>query len=349
MEVATILNQTTAQTYYAQFDAPETVEIYMPEGVLDIPTYMYNQFIIEGENADYTVHLHFNATIKTTRIDYSSDIDWQKSWIQPAGGAQLSLADAQTDVVYYGDAFKAAKLEATVKDVQDVDYHIVIFTNCGRNYGTFEEETYNNGKRHLEASWDGMKFSFGDNNHLEEIYLRGDNYLRYYHMSSNPYDVLHIQLQFFPDPTKPGKIPTGVYPINGTQADGTVLLGRRQAEIQGRSARSSDRSRTGCLSQHYLRFSVFRHSSESGTKRQFRTLPRKAAYKKIPHHHICLRSSRRHARHVVSRKTVPHHRRWPSQIRCASRGRPRSVEMGPPTDHHRAHSLPVPAVCAGDL
>lgn len=263
VDEATILNQTAAQTYYAQFgegddnggqggeggddnpqDDTDLGNIKMTRGVLDMPTYY--SFAILGENEKVTVRLHFSTMLKINTTNYLNNLtyDIANSYIQPAGGEKRQIASASLATVeYLGDSFRAAHLVATVEDTEGNTYNIDIYTNEELNYATFEDVTgYLNANSTgiIETSWRTCHpFSVygSENNHIQRLITHPayDNLLYTYYSKqggSDPcYEVKHIQLQFFPDKTKPGKIPTGVYPINSTLSTGSVLIGSVPSSI----------------------------------------------------------------------------------------------------------------------
>ncbi len=263
VNTATILQQTTAQTYYAQFgeggddnggeggeggdnpqddDDTDLGNIKMTRGTLDFPT--YNSFAIEGENKAVKVRLYFNTKLTTSKTNYLSSFDASQSYILPAGGTQRQIASASVaNVEYLGDAYRAAHLVATVTDTEGNAYNIDIYSNEELNYATFEDvRGYLNYSQTgiIETSWrtcHPFNVYGSENNHIERLIAHPayDNLLYTYHSKgggSNPsYEVMHIQLQFFPDKTKPGKIPTGVYPINSTLSTGSVLIGSVPSSI----------------------------------------------------------------------------------------------------------------------
>ncbi|MBR1516360.1 MAG: InlB B-repeat-containing protein [Paludibacteraceae bacterium] len=255
VEEATILNQTTAQTYYAQFgdgddnggdnpqdgDDTDLSNIKMSRGVLDMPTYY--SFAIWGENKNVTVRLHFNTYLTTNNTNYLNNLtyDIANSYIQPAGGEKRQIASAsQAKVEYLGDAYRAAHLTAKVTDTDGNDYNIDIFTNEELNAATYEDVIGTNYKSIVETSWrtcNPFHIYGTQNNEMDRLIYRnvnGRHILYTYHMDGGVnlyYEVLHVQIELFPDASKPGNIPTGIYPINATQETGTAFIGRCPSDI----------------------------------------------------------------------------------------------------------------------
>ena len=228
----TITVGSTAATYTAQFDAMDEIDITMTEGTLDFPTYAKNSFAIIGENDQVEVRLYFGAAISTGNHLANLSTDVANSYIQPAGESKRQIASATVaTVTYAGELFRAAHLVAKVTDTQGRKYNIDIYTNYCINYATFEEDyTYKYYSSYLptESSWlNGRSFEYGEDNYIGTMVIRPGNIMRYFlgQAGSDVYDYCQIQLQFYPDNTKPGTIPTGVYPINSTQAPGTVYIG----------------------------------------------------------------------------------------------------------------------------
>ncbi len=240
VDETTILSQTTAQTYYAQFEDIDLSNITMTTGTLDFPTY-YNTFAIEGESELVKVRLYFNANLTTTKTNYLTSFDPSNSYIQPIGGAARTIASASVaNVTYLGDAYRAAHIVATVTDTEGRNYNIDIFTNEELNYATYEDVIGTNYNSIVETSWrtcNPFHIYGTENNEMDRLIYRnvnGRHILYTYHMDGGVnvyYEVLHVQLELFPDPTKPGNIPTGIYPINATQAIGTAFIGKCPSDI----------------------------------------------------------------------------------------------------------------------
>ena len=258
VDEATILNQTTAQTYYAQFgeggddggegggdnpqddDDTDLGNIKMTRGTLDFPTY-YNSFAIEGENKAVKVRLYFNANLTTSKTDYLSSFDASKSYILPAGGTQRQIASASVaKVEYLGGAYRAAHLVATVTDTEGNIYNVDIFTNEELNYATYDDVIGTNYNYKVETSWrtcNPFHIYGTENNEMDRLIYRNPNgrhILYTFHGDYGVnlyYEVLHVQIELFPDASKPGKIPTGIYPINATQEVGTAFIGRCPDDI----------------------------------------------------------------------------------------------------------------------
>jgi hypothetical protein len=233
----TITVGSTAATYTAQFDAMDEIDITMTTGVLDFPTYAKNSFAIIGENEQVEVRLYFGAAISTGNHLANLSTDLANSYIQPAGENKRQIASATlATVTYYGNTFRAARLVAKVTDTDGRKYNIDIYTNYCINYATFEEDfryTYYSSTLPTESSWvNGRSFEYGEDNYIGEMVIRPGNIMRYFlgQSGSEVYDWCQIQLQFYPDNTKTGTIPTGVYPINSTQAPGTVYIGAIPAD-----------------------------------------------------------------------------------------------------------------------
>ncbi len=257
VEEATILNQTTAQTYYAQFgdgddnggeggddnpqDDTDLSNIKMSRGVLDMPTYY--SFAILGENEQVTVRLHFSTMLKINTTNYLNNLtyDIADSYIQPAGGEKRQIASASlAKVEYLGDAYRAAHLTAKVTDTDGNDYNIDIFTNEELNAATYEDVYGTNYNFQVETSWrtcNPFHIYGTENNEMERLIYRnyqGRHLLYTYHGDYGVnlyYEVLHVQIELFPDASKPGNIPTGIYPINATQEVGTAFIGRCPDDI----------------------------------------------------------------------------------------------------------------------
>ncbi len=243
----TITVGSTAATYTAQFSAMDEIDITMTEGTLDFPTYAKNSFAIIGENGQVEVRLHFGAAISTGNHLANLSTDLANSYIQPAGESKRQIASATVaTVTYAGELFRAAHLVAKVTDTQGRKYNIDIYTNYCINYATFQEDyrynsNYNAG--YTESSWmSGRSFEYGENNHINYIGIPSlvhTNVLRFFTMTSSPYDVCHIWLQFNPLTTGEGKIPTGVYPINSTGLPGTVYVGSIPQNYQYQTERQT--------------------------------------------------------------------------------------------------------------
>lgn len=258
VDKATILQQTTAQTYYAQFgeggdeggegggdnpqDDTDLSNIKMSRGVLDMPTYY--SFAILGENEKVTVRLHFSTMLKTNTTNYLNNLtyDIANTYIQPAGGEKRQIASASlAKVEYLGDAYRAAHLTAKVTDTDGNDYNIDIFTNEELNAATYEDVIGTNYSFKVETSWrtcNPFHIYGTENNEMDRLFYRnyqGRHLLYTYHSKgggSNPgYEVLHVQIELFPDASKPGSIPTGIYPINATQETGTAFIGKCPSDI----------------------------------------------------------------------------------------------------------------------
>lgn len=242
VEEATILSQTTAQTYYAQFEGGD-INFTETRGVLDMPTYY--SFAILGENDEMTVRLHFNTALTTSNTNYLSSLSYDvaNSYIQPAGMEKRQIASATlAKVEYLGDAYRAAHLVAKVTDTEGITFNIDIFTNEELNLATYDDiygTTYN--KIKVETSWrtcNPFKIYGTENNEIDYLIYRqnsGRHLLYTYHSKgggSNPsYEVLHVQIELFPDASKPGNIPTGIYPINATGETGTAFIGVLPSDI----------------------------------------------------------------------------------------------------------------------
>ena len=258
VDKAVILQQTTAQTYYAQFgeggddggegggdnpqDDTDLSNIKMSRGVLDMPTYY--SFAILGENEKVTVRLHFSTMLKTNTTNYLNNLtyDIANTYIQPAGGEKRQIASASlAKVEYLGDAYRAAHLTAKVTDTDGNDYNIDIFTNEELNAATYEDVIGTNYSFKVETSWrtcNPFHIYGTENNEMNRLFYRnyqGRHLLYTYHSKgggSNPgYEVLHVQIELFPDASKPGSIPTGIYPINATQETGTAFIGKCPSDI----------------------------------------------------------------------------------------------------------------------
>ncbi|MBP5477078.1 MAG: InlB B-repeat-containing protein, partial [Paludibacteraceae bacterium] len=228
----TITVGSTAATYTAQFSAMDEIDITMTEGTLDFPTYAKNSFAVIGENDQVEVRLYFGAAISSGNHLANLSTDIANSYILPDGEEKRQIASATlATVTYFGETFRAARLVAKVTDTDGRKYNIDIYTNYCINYATFEEDyTYKYYSSYLptESSWvNGRSFEYGEDNYIGTMVIRPGNIMRYFlsQAGSDIYDVCQIQLQFYPDNTKPGTIPTGVYPINSTQAPGTVYIG----------------------------------------------------------------------------------------------------------------------------
>ncbi|MCR4663756.1 MAG: InlB B-repeat-containing protein, partial [Paludibacteraceae bacterium] len=225
---------TEAKTYTAEFDEQTHIVFHQTEGTLDFPTYAKNTFAIIGETDDVTFRLYFGTTLTTGTTNYLSSLslDAAQSYIQPTVGAKRTIASATVaNVTYAGELFRAAHLVASLTDTEGRTYDVDIYTNYCINYATFEEDyTYKYYSSYLptESSWlNGRSFEYGEDNYIGTMVIRPGNIMRYFlgQAGSDVYDYCQIQLQFYPDNTKPGTIPTGVYPINSTQAPGTVYIG----------------------------------------------------------------------------------------------------------------------------
>ena len=226
---------TEPKTYTAQFNEQTHIVFHLTEGTLDFPTYAKNTFAVIGETDEVTFRLYFGTTLTTGKTNYLSNLslDAEQSYIQPAVGAKRTIASATVaNVTYAGELFRAAHLVASLTDTEGRTYDVDIYTNYCINYATFQEDyrynsNYNAG--YTESSWmSGRSFEYGEDNHISYIGIPSTvhtNVLRFYTMTSNPYDVCHIWLQFNPLTEGEGRIPTGVYPINSTGLPGTVYVG----------------------------------------------------------------------------------------------------------------------------
>ncbi|MBR1922908.1 MAG: InlB B-repeat-containing protein [Paludibacteraceae bacterium] len=242
-----VVTVTEAKTYTAQFSEQTNIVFHQTTGVLDFPTYAKNTFAIIGETDDVTFRLYFNTTLTTNKTDYLSNLslDASQSYIQPTVGAKRTIASATVaNVTYAGELFRAAHLTAMLTDTEGRTYDVDIYTNYCINYATFQEDytyKYDNSYIPTESSWvNGRSFEYGEENYIGEMVIRPGNIMRYF-LGSGGYDIYdycQIQLQFYPDNTKTGTIPTGVYPINSTQAPGTVYIGAIPADRLTRQSNS---------------------------------------------------------------------------------------------------------------
>ncbi len=166
VNTATILQQTTAQTYYAQFgeggddnggeggeggDNPQdlqTYNIYRSTGVLDFPQYTSysrtSKFAVIIEKDGMTIRLQFNGDITTAGTDYkdfAANLSTADSYIELKDGTRRAVYSAQkAQLFYYGDYLRAAHLKATVLDEAARTYNIEVYTNELLNYATFEQD-----------------------------------------------------------------------------------------------------------------------------------------------------------------------------------------------------------------
>ena len=268
VDKATILQQTTAQTYYAQFgeggddggegggDNPEdetTYNIYRSTGVLDFPQYttfsMTSKFAVIIEKDGMTIRLQFNGNISDAIVEYkdfAANLSPADSYVELKDGTQRAITSAQkAQLLYYGDYVRAAHLKATVFDADGRTYNIEVYTNELLNYATFKEDyryEYYKTTLPIESSWvNGRKFQYNETNHLPNNFVvDGTNKTwRYFFGSSNPFDYCQILINFVVANGEAG-IPTGYYPINSTLKPGTVFIGSIPCGTNAEIARSNN-------------------------------------------------------------------------------------------------------------
>ncbi len=231
-----VVTVTEAKTYTAEFDEQTHIVFHKTTGVLDFPTYAKNTFAVIGETDDVTFRLYFNTAISTNKTDYLSNLslDASQSYIQPTVGAKRTIASATVaNVEYFGNQIRAAHLTAMLTDTEGRTYDVDIYTNEMINYATYQEDyTYKYYSSYLstESSWVSGRtlFKAGEENNFP-LNIVNANYhtLGYWYSiaGSSAYDIINIKLQFITDESKPGVVPTGVYPINSTQQPGTAFIG----------------------------------------------------------------------------------------------------------------------------
>ena len=276
VDEATILNQTTAQTYYAQFgeggddnggeggeggDNPQdlqTYNIYRSTGVLDFPQYTSysrtSKFAVIIEKDGMTIRLQFNGDITTAGTDYkdfAANLSTADSYIELSDGTRRAVYTAQkAQLFYYGDYLRAAHLKATVLDEAARTYNIEVYTNELLNYATFEQDyryAYYKTTLPIESSWvNGRKFQYNETNHLpgDEYHAELNEtykYWRYFYGSSSPFDYCQILINFVVANGEAG-IPTGYYPINSTMKPGTVFIGSIPCGDNAEIARSNNKN-----------------------------------------------------------------------------------------------------------
>ncbi len=268
VDKATILQQTTAQTYYAQFgeggddggegggDNPEdetTYNIYRSTGVLDFPQYttfsQTSKFAVIIEKDGMTIRLQFDGNISDAIVDYkdfAANLSPADSYVELKDGTQRAVTSAQkAQLLYYGDYVRAAHLKATVYDADGRTYNIEVYTNELLNYATFKEDyryEYYKTTLPIESSWvNGRKFQYNETNHLPNNFVvDGTNKTwRYFFGSSNPFDYCQILINFVVANGEAG-IPTGYYPINSTLKPGTVFIGSIPCGTNAEIARSNN-------------------------------------------------------------------------------------------------------------
>jgi uncharacterized repeat protein (TIGR02543 family) len=268
VEKATILNQTTAQTYYAQFgdggddggegDDQMSYTLNLSTGVLDFPqytTYSYtSKFAVIGETDNMTIRLQFNGNILQAVSDYkdfATALSAADSYVELKDGTRRTINYAQkASLLYYGDLLRAAHLIATVYDEEDRTYNIEIYTNELLNYATFEEDyryKYYSSTLPIESGWvNGRKFQYNETNHMPSDEYHAElnetyKYWRYFYGMSSPFDYCQILINFVVDESKTG-IPTGYYPINSTLKPGTVFIGSIPCGDNAEIARSNNKN-----------------------------------------------------------------------------------------------------------
>ncbi len=231
-----VVTVTEAKTYTAEFDEQTHIVFHKTTGVLDFPTYAKNTFAVIGETDDVTFRLYFNTAISTNKTDYLANLslDASQSYIQPTVGAKRTIASATVaNVEYFGNQIRAAHLTAMLTDTEGRTYDVDIYTNEMINYATYQEDyTYKYYSSYLstESSWVSGRtlFKAGEENNFP-LNIVNANYhtLGYWYSiaGSSAYDIINIKLQFITDESKPGVVPTGVYPINSTQQPGTAFIG----------------------------------------------------------------------------------------------------------------------------
>ena len=273
VNTATILQQTTAQTYYAQFgeggddnggeggDNPQdlqTYNIYRSTGVLDFPQYTSysrtSKFAVIIEKDGMTIRLQFNGDITTAGTDYkdfAANLSTADSYIELKNGTRRAVYSAQkAQLFYYGDYLRAAHLKATVLDEAARTYNIEVYTNELLNYATFEQDyryAYYKTTLPIESSWvNGRKFQYNETNHLpgDESHAELNEtykYWRYFYGTSSPFDYCQILINFVVANGEAG-IPTGYYPINSTMKPGTVFIGSIPCGDNAEIARSNNKN-----------------------------------------------------------------------------------------------------------
>ena len=248
VEESTILSQTTAQTYYAQFgegsgsapdpQTPETYNISLSTGVLDFPqytSYSYtSKFAVIGETDDMTIRLQFNGNISAAGYDYvdfATALSATDSYVELKDGTRRAVTQAtKASLFYYGDYLRAAHLIAAFSDEAGNTYNFEIYTNELLNYATFKEDyryTYYSSTLPIESGWvSGRKFQYNETNHLPDNFVVNttNKTWRYFYGSSSPFDYCQILINFIVADGKTD-IPTGYYPINSTMKPGTVFIG----------------------------------------------------------------------------------------------------------------------------
>lgn len=258
VEEATILNQTTAQTYYAQFgdgndsgddnggDNPQDGDdnetnytLNLATGVLDFPQYTTysntSKFAVIGETENMTIRLQFTGNIMqavSSYKDFASALSTADSYVEMKDGTRRAVTSAQkASLLYYGDYLRAAHLTATFYDADNRTYNLDIYTNELLNYATFEQDyryAYYKTTLPIESSWvNGRSFRYNETNHLpveDHAVLDNENKTWWFwedHFELNRYQIL---INFIVDENNTG-IPTGYYPINSTMKPGTVFIG----------------------------------------------------------------------------------------------------------------------------
>ena len=276
LDKAVILQQTTAQTYYAQFgeggddnggeggeggDNPQdlqTYHIYRSTGVLDFPQYTSysrtSKFAVIIEKDGMTIRLQFNGDITTAGTDYkdfAANLSTADSYIELKDGTRRAVYTAQkAQLFYYGDYLRAAHLKATVLDEAARTYNIEVYTNELLNYATFEQDyryAYYKTTLPIESGWvNGRKFQYNETNHLpgDEYHAELNEtykYWRYFYGTSSPFDYCQILINFVVANGEAG-IPTGYYPINSTMKPGTVFIGSIPCGDNAEIARSNNKN-----------------------------------------------------------------------------------------------------------
>ena len=272
-EEATILNQTTAQTYYAQFgdgndnggDNPQDGDdnetnytLNLATGVLDFPQYTTysntSKFAVIGETENMTIRLQFTGNIMqavSSYKDFASALSTADSYVEMKDGTRRAVTSAQkASLLYYGDYLRAAHLTATFYDADNRTYNLDIYTNELLNYATFEQDyryAYYKTTLPVESGWvNGRSFQYNETNHLpgDENHAElntTSKYWRYFYGSSSPFDYCQILINFIVADNEQS-IPTGYYPINSTMMPGTVFIGSIPCGDNAEIARSNNRN-----------------------------------------------------------------------------------------------------------
>ena len=273
VEEATILNQTTAQTYYAQFgdgndnggDNPQDGDdnetnytLNLATGVLDFPQYTTysntSKFAVIGETENMTIRLQFTGNIMqavSSYKDFASALSTADSYVEMKDGTRRAVTSAQkASLLYYGDYLRAAHLTATFYDADNRTYNLDIYTNELLNYATFEQDyryAYYKTTLPVESGWvNGRSFQYNETNHLpgDENHAElntTSKYWRYFYGSSSPFDYCQILINFIVADNEQS-IPTGYYPINSTMMPGTVFIGSIPCGDNAEIARSNNRN-----------------------------------------------------------------------------------------------------------